>query len=128
MGFQNAHAISRIHLKSKVQGLIVLRIRSHLIVQPKHEFRAAEFQLRVDPRLQSPDGIDAATILVSTIMVKKHKREDLIDLYIVSSLWKCSAKNVPLWLYLCFFVHVWIWICKTRQIQGFALPGKYRLH
>ena len=49
------------------QGLIVLRIRSHLIVQPKHEFRAAEFQLRVDPRLRSPDGIDAATILVSTI-------------------------------------------------------------
>ena len=59
----------------------MLRIRSHVIVQPKHEFRAAEFQLRVDPRLRSPDGIDAATILVSTTMVKKHKREDFINLY-----------------------------------------------
>ena len=45
----------------------LLQTRSHTLdpVQIK-QFRAAEFQLRVDPHLRSPDGKDSAIILAST--------------------------------------------------------------
>ena len=52
-------------------GLIIVLPASSLFFQSKlrsvslKKFRAAEFQLKVDPSLRSPDGRDAAVILAS---------------------------------------------------------------
>ena len=61
----------------KSSGIDCAQNKITLNVQPKHEFRAAEFQLRVDPRLQSGDGRDAVIILASITsrMDKQHKRQ-----------------------------------------------------
>ena len=53
--------------------LTVLRYEVAHILNPVRlkKFRAAEFQLKVDPHLRSPDGRDAALILASTHILSR---------------------------------------------------------